>query len=172
MSVNEELEEHVHHAQDPFDKRIAGTMAIIAALLAVVSVLGQHFNTETVLNQQFASDEWAYFQGKDTRRYLAQATHDALAASKGNPNLLAKYADDAAKYKTQTAEIQEKAREFENERKKTGNEAHRFHFGEVFLEVAIVFSSLAILTKRKPLFLFGVAAALVGAVIAFTAIWV
>ena len=172
MSVNEELEEHVHHAQDPFDKRVAGSMAIIAALLAIVSVLGQHFNTETVLNQQFASDEWAYFQGKDTRRYLAQATKDNLAASKGSPELVAKYADDAAKYKVQSSEIQEKAKEFEKERRKTGNEAHRFHFGEVFLEVAIVFSSLAILTKRRPLFVFGVAAALVGATIAATAYWV
>jgi hypothetical protein len=32
MAVNEELEEHVHHAQDPFDKTVAGSMAIIAAL--------------------------------------------------------------------------------------------------------------------------------------------
>ena len=172
MSVNEELEEHVHHAHDPFDKRVAGSMAIIAAILAFVSVLGQHFNTETLLNQQLASDEWAYFQGKDTRRYLAQATKDNLMASKGSSDAIARYGDDAAKYKAQSSEIQEKAREFENERKKTGNEAHRFHFGEVFLEVAIVFSSLAILTKRKQLFVFAVAAALVGATIAATAYWV
>jgi hypothetical protein len=171
MSVNEELEEHVHHAQDPFDKTVAATMAIIAALLAIVSVLGQHFTTETLLNQQLASDQWAYYQAKDIRRYVAQSTHDSLAALKGDLAIGKQYADDAAKYRTQTNEIQEKARDYESERTKTGRVAHRFHFGEVFLEVAIVFSSLSILTKRRPFYLFGLASALVGTAVAITSYW-
>ncbi len=171
MSVHEEVEEHLHHAQDPFDKTVAGSMAIIAALLAVVSVLGQHYNTETLLNQQFASDEWSFYQGKDIRRYVAQSTHDSLAALKGDPEMANRYADDATKYRKQSLDIQDKAREFEKERSKTGVVARRFHLGEVFLEVAIVFSSLAILTKRKPLFMFGVTSALIGATIAITAYW-
>ncbi len=172
MSVHEELEEHVHHAHEPFDKIVAGTMAIIAALLAVVSVLAQHYNTDTVLNQQLASDQWALYQGKDIRRYLAQTSHDSLAALKGDPAATSRFADEAVKYRKQGAEIQEKARDYEKERNHTGRLATRFDFGEVFLELAIVFSSLAILTKRKPLFMLGVGSALVGAVIALTAYWI
>ena len=171
MSAHEEVEEHIHHAQDPFDKRVAGTMAIIAALLAVISVLGQHFNTETLLNQQLASDQWAFYQAKDIRRYVAQVAQDNLAQLKAPADTVSKYSSDTARYKAQTAEIQEKAREYEQERKKTAAESHRFHFGEVFLEVAIVFSSLSILTKRKPYFLFGVFAALIGVVVSVTACW-
>ncbi len=172
MSVNEELEEHVHYAQEPFDKIVAGSMAIIAASLAIVSVLGQHYNTETLLNQQLASDEWSFYQAKDIRRYVAQTTHDSLAALKGDPAAANRYADDAVKYRQQSLAIQEKAREFVKERTKTGSVARRFHFGEVFLEVAIVFSSLAILFKRKPLFMFGVASGLIGAFVALTAYWI
>ncbi|MBV8866505.1 MAG: DUF4337 domain-containing protein [Acidobacteriaceae bacterium] len=172
MSVNEELEEHVHHAQDPFDKIVAGSMAIIAALLAIVSVLGQHYNTETLLNQQLASDEWSFYQGKDIRRYVAQTTHDSLAALKGDPEAVNRYGDDAVKYRKQSLDIQEKARDFEKERTRNRSVASRFHFGEVFLEVAIVFSSLSILFKRRPLFMAGVVSGLIGAVIALTAYWV
>ncbi len=172
MSVHEEVEERVHHAHDPFDKIVAGSMAIIAASLAIVSVAGQHYNTETLLNQQLASDEWSFYQGKDIRRYVAQTTHDSLAALKADPVAVNRYADDAAKYRKQSSDIQEKARDFEKERTKNSSVANRFHFGEVFLEVAIVFSSLAILFKRKPLFMCGVLSGLVGAVIALTAYWV
>jgi len=49
MSVAEELQEHAEHAQNPFDKRVAGTMAIIAAALAVVSVAGHITTTEELL---------------------------------------------------------------------------------------------------------------------------
>ncbi|MBV8549671.1 MAG: DUF4337 domain-containing protein [Acidobacteriaceae bacterium] len=172
MSANEEVGEHVHHAQDPFDKTVAGSMAIIAALLAIVSVLGTHFNTEKLLNQQLASDQWAYYQAKDIRRYVAQVTGDTLAEVKANPAAVNKYAQDSNKYKTQSAEIQEKARDFEKERDKAGNEADRFHFGEVFLEVAIVVASLSILTRRRPLFLGSVASAVIGIAISLTALWV
>ena len=52
MAEHEEIDEHIEHARNPFDKMVAGSMAIIAACLAVVSVLGQHFNTEKLLTQQ------------------------------------------------------------------------------------------------------------------------
>lgn len=169
MSANEEVEEHVHHAQNPFDKTVAGSMAIMAALLAVVSVVGQHFNTEKLLLQGLASDQWAYSQAKDIRHYIADATRDILTNMK--PVSAKTYEDDAKKYKKQAADIQEKAKEYEQERDKNSHKADRFHFSEVFLEVAIVFSSLSILLKVKPFFIAGIAAALVGIAIAVTGWW-
>ena len=78
MAEHEEVEEHVHHAKEPFDKLVAGTMAGVAALLAIVSVFGQHFNTEKLLNQQQSSDQWSFYQAKNIRRYVAGATIDLL----------------------------------------------------------------------------------------------
>lgn len=171
MSAEEEVEEHVHHAHNPFDKTVAGTMAIIAALLAVVSVAGQHFNTEELLKQQQSSDQWAFSQAKDIRRYTAEVARDLLGTVKAEPAAVSRYVQDSAKYKKQHDDIQEKAKDLEAESRKSGDKANKFHFGEIFLEVAIVFSSLSILLKVKPFFLAGVAAALVGVFIAATGWW-
>jgi hypothetical protein len=169
MSAHEELEEHVHHARDVYEKTVAGCMAIIAAMLAIVSVLGQHFNTEQLLNQQKASDQWAYYQAKDIRRYTAQLGQDLFASSKADRQPLTRYREDSTKYRKQADEIQERARELEHERDRDGGRANRFHFGEVFLEVAIVLSSLSILTRRRVLFYGGIGSALVGVACAATA---
>jgi len=171
MSAQEEVEEHVHHAHDPFDKTVAGTMAIIAAFLAVVSVLAQHFNTEKLLLQGKVSDTWAYSQAKDIRHYVAQATRDSLKDLKPGSALVNTYDQDAKRYKKEAAEIQDQARDLEKERDAYGERADRFHFGEVFLEIAIVLSSLSILTKRKPFFWAGAISAVAGVVIGITAYW-
>lgn len=171
MAAHEEVEEHVHNAHNPFEKSVAGTMALIAALLAVVSVAGQHFNTEELLKQQQSSDQWAFSQAKDIRRYSAEVAKDLLTNAKAPPVSIGKYADDAAKYKKQHDEIQEQAKEFQKESHQSGEKANRFHFGEIFLELAIVFSSLSILMKIKSLFFAGLAATLVGFFIALTAWW-
>jgi hypothetical protein len=171
MSAQEEVEEHVHHAHDPFDKTVAGSMAIIAALLAIVSVLGQHYNTEKLLAQQKASDQWAYSQAKDIRHYVAQTTRDSMKDLRPGSGLVATYEQDARKYKKEAAEIQDKARDFEKERDANGAKADRFHLGEVFLEVGIVLCSLSILTKRQPFFWAGVLGAVAGVALGISAYW-
>lgn len=169
MPAEEEIEEHVHHAKDPFDKSVAATMAIIAALLAVVSVLGQHYITEELLMQAKASDQWSYYQAKDIRRFTAEAARDMMGELKQGSPTSAHYSQQASKYKSDATEIQDKAREFEQESERSGRKGNRFHFGEIFLEIAIVFSSLAILSKTKLLFYVGVGSALAGLIISVTA---
>jgi hypothetical protein len=171
MSVHDELEEQTHHAHEPFDKRVAASMALIAALLAIVSVLGHILTTEELLDQQKASDEWAYSQAKDIRHYMAQVATDVLQGAQGKLELVSKYGQDDRRYKSDTATIQEKAREFEQESTRDGRKAFRMHIGEVFLEIAIVLSSLAILAKRKFMWFTAIAAAAAGSVTAVTALF-
>ena len=171
MAEHEEVEEHIHHAQNPFDKLVAGTMAAIAALLAIVSVGGQHYNTEELLKQQQSSDQWAFSQAKDIRRYSAEIACDVLGSAKADSATVGRYASDSTKYKKQHDDIQEQAKDLEKESRRSGEKADKFHFGEIFLEVAIVFSSLAILTKVRLLYFAGVALGLVGVFISLTAWW-
>jgi len=161
MSSAEELQEHAEHAQGPFDKRVAGSMAIIAALLAIVSVLGHLTTTEELLNQQKASDQWAYYQAKSIRRYESEIARDLFASMKKEA-LSEQYVKNAEKYKKDDEEIQKEAKELENESHLRGRQALRLHFGEVFLEVAIVFASLAILSKRPVIWYAAIVLALVG----------
>lgn len=167
MSVSEELHEQSEHAKDPFDKRVAASMAIIAATLAIVSVLGHITTTEELLLQQKASDQWSYYQAKSIRRYESEIARDLMAELKGGK--VKDYSTNIEKYKKDGEEIQTQARELEEESHRKGREALRYHFGEVFLEIAIVFASLAILTKRPLLWFTSIAGATLGVVIALTA---
>jgi Domain of unknown function (DUF4337) len=169
MAGPDEIDEHVHHARDPFDKVVAGTMAIIAALLAIVSVLGLHFISEKLLNQQFNSDQWSYYQAKNIRRYMAQVARDLLTQTNAGSEMIGRYTKDIARYDDDMKTIQEKAREYEKERDVDGRRAESFHIGEVFLEVGIVLSSLAILTKRKLWYSAGIGSAVVGVLAAASA---
>jgi hypothetical protein len=172
MSVTEELQEHSHEAKEPFDKRVAATMAIIAAALAVVSVAGHILTTDELLGQQRASDQWSFYQAKSIRRFSAEATYDLLSTVKSEEPVAGKYKEAAQKYKDDAEEIKKKAEELENDSHLRGKQALRAHFGEVFLEIAIVFASLAILTKRSLLYWTAVISALIGGVAAATAYFV
>jgi hypothetical protein len=167
MGTAEELQEHAEHAHHPFDKRVAATMAIIAAALAVVSVLGHISTTEELLLQQKASDQWAYYQGKSIRRYQSETTRDLFAAM-GEAQAAKKeaYAANSEKYRKESDEISEKAKELEAESHLRGRQSLRFHIGEIFLEIAIVFASLAILTKRPLLYWTAVGSGFTGIAIA------
>lgn len=168
MEAFDELQEHSHHASNSFEKRVAATMAVIAATLALVSVSGHIETTEELLNQQRASDQWAFYQAKAIRRYQSQVAQDILAGN-GNSEAARKYAGNAERYEKESAEIQEKAKEFQSESDHAGRKALRLHFGEVFLEIAIVLASLAILTKRTFLWMSAIGSALVGVAAAATA---
>jgi len=170
MSEAEELQEHAEHAKNPFDKRVAATMAIIAAALAIVSVLGHIMTTEELLNQQKASDQWAYYQAKSIRRYQSEVARDLFAAMKLSDKSK-EYTDNASKYRNDDEEIQKQAEELEKESHRHGQQALGAHFGEVFLEFSIVLASLAILAKRAVLWYGAMAAGLIGACIAGATYW-
>ena len=166
MSIEEELHENAEHARAPFEKRVAATMATIAAALAVVSVLGHLTTTEELVNQQRASDQWSFYQGKTIRRYDSEIARDVLTGLKSEK--ANEYGKNLERYEKEGEQIQEKAKEFEAESHLKGRQALRLHFGEIFLEIAIVFASLAILTKRPLLWWTAIIGSSIGAAIALT----
>jgi hypothetical protein len=174
MSAEEEIQEHVHHAHNSFDKTVAGTMAVVGALLALVSVGGQHYNTEELLLQQRASDAWAQYQAKSIRRFISRTTSDTISQMKDSVSgaaLAKKYDQAEKKYVKDGEEISQEARALENESKENAHQSNRYHVSEVFLEVSIVFSSLSILLKRPMLFGAAIVSAIVGAVLAVSALF-
>jgi hypothetical protein len=169
MSVEEELQEHAEHAKEPFDRKVALTMAVIAAVMAIVSVMGHILTTDELLDQQKASDQWAFYQAKAIRRYESDIARDLLAAVSAGPAGINKYAANVERYEKEGGEIQNEAKKLEEESHVRGAQALRTHIGEVFLEIAIVLASLAILTKRRPMWFASMLGGFVGAAIAATA---
>jgi Domain of unknown function (DUF4337) len=171
MSTTEELQEQAEHAHAPFDKKVAATMAILAAALAIVAVLGHLDTTEELLKQQKASDQWSYYQAKSIRRYTSEFARDVFQ-SMNNTAMSQTYAKNIEKYRKDDEEIQKEAQGLEKESDVKGREALRLHFGEVFLEIAIVFASLAILTKRGMLWFASIGLGMTGAAVAATTLMI
>jgi hypothetical protein len=170
MSINEELQEHAEHAHDDFTRKAGATMAIIAAVLAIVAVDGRLTATEELLTQQKASDQWAFYQAKALRRYQSEVARDILQSTTGEAaaKQSEKYAANLERYSKEAEEIQKKAKEYAEESEIAGRKALRLHLGEIFLELAIVFSSLAILARKSTFWAVGIGSATLGVVISAT----
>jgi hypothetical protein len=167
MPSAEELQEEIEKVKEPFDRKVAATMAILAAFLAVVSVLGHIMTTEELLLQQKASDQWSYYQAKSIRRYQSEVARDMFAGMKLSDQS-SQYQKNSEKYKKDDEDIQKEAQGLEQESHLRGRQALGFHFGEVFLEFSIVLASLAILTKRALLWYACILSGTIGAVLAAT----
>ncbi len=174
MSINEEMQEHAEHAHDSFTRTAGALIALIAAFLAVVAVAGHIATTEELLGQQKASDQWAFYQAKSLRRYQSEVARDIVSLMPGAAAATAaeKFKGNQERYQKEGEEIMTQAREFEAESAVSGRRALRLHFGEVFLELAVVLCSLAILTRRWLFLYVAIASGAGGILIAGSALFV
>ncbi len=180
MSAEEfqELHEHAEHAaHNPSMAPVSLTMAILAVLVAVISLLGHRTHTEEVVVQTKANDQWSYYQGKDTRLHTDQkfadlesfvATSDVAKAAQSREANKA----EAEKYRDQKNEIEAEARKLEQEAVLARRRADRFDLGEVFLEIALVVTSITLLSGRRIFWHSGIVLGVVGIVVASTALLV
>jgi len=172
-----ELHEQAEHAREHPDLApVTLTMAVLAVLVATVSLLGHRTHTEEIILQNKVTDQWAYYQAKNIRRHTDElfadlttvvASKDAEAAAK----LHEKYRAEADRYKDDQKELDAKAHELENEAELTRRKADRFDLGEVFLEIALVITSITLLSGRRIFWHLGLLMATAGIVLAGSA-WI
>src|SRR5271163_2420636 len=164
--LKERAEEAAH---EPSLVPVTLTMAILAVVIATVTLLGHRAHTEEVLLQSRAADQWAYFQAKEVRRRAYEVVIDELSIfSLQNPALAEaskeKYTKEVERYKEETKEIQAEAKKAEDEVKVEERRADRYDLGEVLLEAALVICSITLLTRKKIFWYFGMALGLAGIV--------
>jgi hypothetical protein len=190
-SENLEHIEHTEHAtHSPFDKRVAMTMAIVAAALAAVTLASHRahndtlrFQTEAALKQNVATDTWGEYQARNIRRHQYEAYREMLAVNaiasgkeKDADALGAKFDAKAQQYaKEDLPKLKSKAENYQDEVKSLMDQsehAHhtsvRFDLGELGIELALVFCSLAVLTKRLGFWFSGMAVGAIGLIVAVT----
>jgi hypothetical protein len=167
-----ELQEHAEHAHhDPSLAPVSLSMAVLAVLVAVASLLGHRAHTEEVVAQAKSSDQWAFYQAKNIRRHtdelftdLTSVTATTDAATLGK--LREKYSEEATRYKEDQKKIEEQAKELEAEVGKERTRADRFDLAEVFLEIGLVVTSITLLSGRRLFWGVGLVLAVVGIVVA------
>jgi len=167
-----ELQEHAEPAKhDPTLAPVSLTMAILAVLVAIVSLLGHRAATEAVLNQAKASDQWAYYQAKTIRGHEDKLFANLTAiTTASNVEVLAKvreeYLQEAERYKDDQKDIEAEARKLEQEVALEQRRANRYDLGEVFLEIALVITSITLLSGRRLFWYLGLFMGAIGAVLA------
>jgi Flp pilus assembly protein TadB len=176
MPENEihEMHEHAEEARhDPSLRPVSLSMAVFAVLLAVVALLGHRTHIEQVLAQSKASDQWAYYQAKSIRRHNYEIFAELMSTTTTKDPAKAqqnseKFTHQAERYREEQKEIEKEARALEYEVLVAGRKANRFNLGEVFLEIALVVTSITLLTTNRSYWMMGIVFAALGVVVAAT----
>ncbi len=114
-----------------------------------------------------------YYQAKNIRRHNYEMGVDMLALTEFRDKAQAdkireKYQHEAERYTKEQAEVEEQARDLEKESALAQRKADRFDLGEVFLEIALVICSLALLSRKRFYWLLGIVSGLAGLGVAAT----
>ncbi len=167
-----ELQEHSEHARhDPSLAPISLTMAVLAVVVATVSLLGHRAHTEEVVLQNKVSDQWAFYQAKNIRRHTDElfadiasivTTKDEAQTSK----LRDKYSAEATRYGTEQKDLDAEAHKLEQETEHARRRGDRYDLAEVFLEIALVITSITLLSGRRIFWHLGIILGIVGVAIA------
>jgi Domain of unknown function (DUF4337) len=170
-----ELHEHAEHAREHPDLApVTLTMAVLAVLVATVSLLGHRTHTEEIILQNKVTDQWSYYQAKNIRRHTDELFADLTTLVSGKDaesatKLKEKYRAEADRYKDEQKELDAKARELEKEGDLTRRKADRFDLSEVFLEIALVITSITLLSGRRTFWHLGLLMAAAGILVTFSA---
>ncbi len=156
---------------------ISLAISILAVLVAMVTVLGHRSHTEAILMQSRAADQWSLYQAKKIRMDSLSVTIDLIplqsfANPAGAAAKLEEYKTHVQKWKTDLAEEQQKAREYENEVHLAERRAGHYDLGEALLQISVVLASITLFTRRRSYFFLGLTIGGIGLVIASLALFV
>jgi hypothetical protein len=153
--------------KDPWLNYLALTTIILAVCATMATFKGGGFSTRAVLSQTQASDQWAFYQSKSIKSYLYEMQKDQLeiqlkSAASASPAMadLCRHKIDGcivkvAKYETEKAKIQADAKKLEAVRDDAQRHSKAFGVAVIFLQIGILFCSIAALLKKKYMWILG-----------------
>ena len=173
--VQEMHERAEETSRNPSLLPVSFTMSVLAVLVAVVTLLGHRAHTEEVVSQIKATDTWSEYQAVNTRRHSYEMFSDFMDTLSSKDAAQSQKARDhfkqqAAQYDKRRQELRTQAEELEGEVRHEARRANRFDFGEALLEVALVITSITLLTRRRTFWYFGSVTAIAGIAVAATGI--
>jgi Domain of unknown function (DUF4337) len=177
MESNEaqELQEHAEHgSQESSMRPVAFTMAVLAVLVAITTVLGHRTHTEAVLTQNQATDQWNFYQAHKIRSNDTELAADLLsvmtiANQQAAAKLAKSYADHQTKWAQDLKDAQDKAEALEAKVKEAEARASRFDLAEAMLEIGLVITSVTLLTRSRIYWYLGIVFSFAGVASAVSA---
>ena len=153
------------------------TIAILAVLVAMVTVLGHRAHTQAVLEQTRAADQWNEYQARRIRVQQTQIAYDLLSLQPtNNPTAaqarLGTYKAEITKWQAELNGDMEKAHDLETGVEHAEREAARFDLGEALLQISLVLASITLLTRHQRYVIGALVVAAAGVVVAGSAFFV
>ena len=160
--------------KEPWLNWLALTTVILAVCATLATFKGGGFSTRSVMSQTQASDQWAFFQAKSIKGYIYEIQKEKLeldlkglgktSQAEEYRHKIDDYARKVAKYEGEKAAIQKDAKAFEAVRDEAQKHSQAFGIAVIFLQIAILLSSIAALIKKKYVWIIGVAVGAFGVV--------
>ncbi len=163
--------------KEPWLNYLALSTVILAVCATLSTFKGGGYSTRSVMSQSQASDQWAFSQAKSIKSYIYEMQKDKLELElkgiegKASPAIVEEYGKridgygkKIAKYEGEKGQIQKEAKRFESIRDEAQKHSQAFGIAVIFLQIAILLSSIAALIKMKYVWVIGCAIGLVGIV--------
>jgi len=160
--------------KEPWLNYLALTTVIFAVCATLSTLKGGGFSTRSVISQAQASDQWAYYQSKSIKGYVYELQREKfemdLKTSKGMSRALADdyekriatYREKIDRYEKEKEEIKKKAEDLEKRRDEAQLHSGAFGLAAMFLQIAILLSSIAALMKKKLFWFIGMGGGIIG----------
>ncbi len=139
---------------------LALSTAIMAVLAALTTLYMGKYSSRAIMAQGQESDQWAYYQAKSIKQHTFELGRKALElqymAERGTlPPLvvneyektLDRYGEESKRYDAEKKEIKTKAEGIAARKLKAQDMGGNFAYALIFLQIGIMLSSLARLTK-------------------------
>jgi hypothetical protein len=147
---------------------VALTTAIMAVLAAVTTLYVGKYSSRAVLDQGQETNKWSYYQAKSIKSYIYEIQKQKLEleilAQRGKlpagvreqyEKVIAGYEKKIKQYDLEKEEIKVQGEALAKSRVLAQSQAGNFGYSLIFLQIAIMLSSVAALTKKKPLWHLG-----------------
>lgn len=163
--------------KEPWLNWLALTTVILAVCATLSTSKGGGYSTKSIMSQSKASDQFAYYQAKSIKAYQYEMAKEKLElelkllgakapreAAAEYEKKISEYGKKIDKYEAEKADIMKEARAFEADRDDAASHGKPFGLAVIYLQIAILLSSIAALLKRQPLWWAGLAVGAVGIV--------
>lgn len=167
-----EIHHESEHAIDPTGQSVGVLAAVLAVLLAIVSISSHRTHTAAIIHKASANDSWQHYQSSRIKYHNLELGENLLAVigvkNEASDKMLADYSVQMKKYQKQQDDISAEAQKAQDEAERDERRALRYDLGEGMLEIALVLSSLFFISRKKMFPALAVVAGLAGIVLAAT----
>jgi hypothetical protein len=167
-----EIHQEHEHGADPVGRKVGVMAAVLAVLLAVVTIASHRTHTAAIMHKSGSNDQWAYYQATRVKLHTTEMGENMIqllgAKGEGAEKMLAEYASQKKKYEETSKKIQEEAKGADEAAEADEHRALRYDVGEGLLEIGLVLSSLYFISRKGMFPVLGGIAGVAGAGIAIT----